>query len=109
MVLGLLGLVSCQESETTTTHGLAGGPPPGILPAGGPPPGILPAGGPPPGIFPAGGPPPGILPEGGLPSLGWDGPPDFLKDVLKNCPPEPPTVPDFNITAVRKICQVSHF
>ena len=89
MVLGLLGLVSCQESETTTTHGLAGGPPPGILPAGGP--------------------PPGILPEGGLPSLGWDGPPDFLKDVLKNCPPEPPTVPDFNITAVRKICQVSHF
>jgi hypothetical protein len=70
-----------------------GGPPPGV---GGPPPG---AGGPPPGV---GGPPPPGAPPTGLPSIGQGGPPDFIKDFLKNCPPEPPTVPDFNVTAVRE-------
>ena len=117
---GLLGLVGCQEAAETTTAEppatpawdppaglppLGAGPPPGFPP--GPPPSLppgFPPGGPPLGVLP-GGPPPGVLPGGppptGLPSIGQGGPPGFLKDFLKNCPPEPPTVPDFNVTAVR--------
>jgi apolipoprotein D and lipocalin family protein len=110
----LLGLVVAQGQSMTNAAGAptpawvpsqgfprgAGGPSPGFpAGAGGPPYGFpLGTGGPHHG-FPrgAGGPPPGFPFAGaGSPSQGAGGPP---ADLLKNCPPEPTTVANFNVSA----------